>query len=517
MSYSDQDIEKKADDFSISDEHYGQETTEVTKTGFGGIYANIMEMFHGETRGIERVPEEEKTQTSIFGCASMWLSANLVIATFSLGALSYSVFGLDFGTSVLTIIFFNLLGGAPVAFFSIHGAKTGLRQMILSRFLVGDLAMRIFSLINVICCVGWGAVNIMSSAQLLHIVNNFALPPWAGCLILVLLTIIVTFFGYNVIHSYEKYAWIPNVACFIAIIARLSIADVFVAGLPNGDGTFTTWGSGKTFAGSVLSFGSTVFGFAAGWTTFAADYTTYMKSNSNPYKIFFGVWAGLCLPLIFTMTLGAAAVTGIKTNETYATLYGEYSIGGLVYAILCKDSLGKFGEFLSVLLALSTVCNNIPNMYSIGLGAQALWSKFAKVPRVVWTVVGNALTLAICIPAYYEFESVMHNFMNLIGYYLAIYDAIALSEHFIYLKGFSGYDLDSYMDKSKLNPGFAGTFAFCCGVAGVVIGMNQTWYIGVLAEKIGLFGGDIGFELAFGFAFIAYNATRTFERNYFGR
>ncbi|KAG7915963.1 hypothetical protein KL927_003428 [Ogataea polymorpha] len=510
------DPEKKIDE-SLSDEPFVQETSEVEKTRLSGFYANIMSMFHGETRGIEMIPVQEKTQSSLWTCASMWLSANMVIATFNIGCLSYGVFGLDFGTSVLVIIFFNILGAIPVAFFSIHGAKFGLRQMVLSRYLVGDLAMRIFAFINVVACVGWGAVNIMASAQLLNIVNNHALPAWAGCLIIIILTIIVTFFGYNVIHAYEKWSWIPNVVVFIAIIARLSIDDVFVAGIPNDDGTYTNWGSGETFAGSVLSFGGTIFGFAAGWTTYAADYTTYMKPNSNPYRIFFSVLGGLCFPLIFTMILGAAAVTGIKTNQTYADLYSEYSVGGLVYAILVEHSLHRFGEFLCVLLALSTVCNNLPNMYSIALGAQAFWSPLAKVPRVVWTVVGNCLTLAICIPAYYHFESVVENFMNIIGYYLAIYDAISLSEHFFYLKGFSGYNMEIYNNKKLLNPGYAGAFAFCCGAAGTAVGMDQTWYAGVIGRKIGEFGAEIGFELAFGFAFIAYNVTRPLERKYFGR
>ncbi|GME81839.1 unnamed protein product [Ambrosiozyma monospora] len=474
-------------------------------------------MFHGETRGIEKIPEEEKTQTSMWTAASMWFSANLVIATFSLGALSYSVFNLDFGTSVLCIIFFNILGACPVAFYSGFGARFGLRQMVLSRYLVGDIGMRIFALINCIACVGWGAVNIMSSAQLLHIVNGGVLPPWAGCLILVICTILVTFFGYNVIHAYEKWSWIPNLCVFIAIICRLAMDGVFKAGLPNDDGTYTTWGSGKTFAGGVLSFGGTIFGFAAGWTTYAADYTVYMRTDSNQYRIFFTVLGGLCFPLIFTMILGAAAVTGIKTNEKYATLYDEYSIGGLVYAILCQDSLHRFGEFLSVVLAMSTVCNNIPNMYSIALGAQCFWSQFAKVPRIVWTIVGNCLTLAICIPAYYSFESVMENFMNIIGYYLAIYDAITLSEHFIHIGGFKNYDVSGYNDKSKYNPGWAGAFAICCGAAGVVIGMDQTWYVGKVGGLIGKFGGDIGFELAGAFAFIGYNLTRPFEKKYFGR
>lgn len=512
------DINKKAYQESYSDGPVViEKADEVESSRLGSFYSNLMSMFHGETRGIERIPEEEKTQTSVYTAGTMWLSANMVIATFSLGALSYSLFDLDFGTSFLVIFFFSVLGALPVAFFSVFGAKFGLRQMILSRFLVGNVGMRIFAFINVVACVGWGAVNIMSSAQLLHIVNNGALPPWAGCLILVICTIIVTFFGYNAIHMYEKWSWIPNFVCFIAIIARLSMAHVFKAGIQNDAGEWVTWGSGKTFAGDVLSFGGTVFGFAAGWTTYAVDYTTYMRKDSSSVKIFFGVLIGLCFPLIFTLTLGAAAVTGIKTNETYANLYDEYSIGGLVYAILVEKSLHGFGQFLCVLLALSTVCNNIPNMYSIALGAQALWYPFSKVPRVVWTVLGNAATLAICIPAYYKFADVVDNFMNLIGYYLAIYDAICLTEHFVFRKGFSGYNVEDYDDLKKINPGWAGAFAFCCGAAGVVVGMNQTWYMGVLAKKIGDYGGDIGFELAAGFSFVGYMIARPLERKYFGR
>lgn len=77
----------------------------------------------------------------------------------------------------MTIFFFNALGAFSFAFFSIFGVKLGLRQMILSKFLVGDYAMRIFALINMVACVGWGAVNVIVLAQLLNIVNNGALPP----------------------------------------------------------------------------------------------------------------------------------------------------------------------------------------------------------------------------------------------------------------------------------------------------------------------------------------------------
>lgn len=61
--------------------------------------------------------------------------------------------------------------------------------------------------------------------------------------------------------------------------------------------------------------------------------------------------------------------------------------------------------------------------------------------------------------------------------------------------------------------------AFCFGVFGAVMGMSQVWFLGPIGKLIGnpMFGGDIGFELAFGFTFVAYFVLRTLERKYFQR
>jgi purine-cytosine permease-like protein len=219
------------------------------------------------------------------------------------------------------------------------------------------------------------------------------------------------------------------------------------------------------------------------------------------------------------MILGAACMTGILTNPVFLSNYNENSIGGLFYAILVHDSLHGFGEFCVVLMAITTVANNIPNMYSLALSAQTVWSVSRKVPRVVWTIIGSGLSVAIAIPAYFYFSAVMQNFMNIIGYWLAIYSSIALSEHFIYRKGTSGYNIDDYENKDKLPVGYAAMFAFVCGVAGALVGMSQVWWIGPLGKLIGdpTYGGDIGFELGFAFSFIGFNATRWLELKYVGR
>lgn len=93
--------------------------------------------FKIEQRGIERVPEDERTDTSYLNVGTMWLSANMVISSFAIGVLGKQLFFLGFVDALLTVLFFNLLGIMTVCFYSTFGPAFGLRQMILSRFWFG--------------------------------------------------------------------------------------------------------------------------------------------------------------------------------------------------------------------------------------------------------------------------------------------------------------------------------------------------------------------------------------------
>lgn len=72
----------------------------------------------------------------------MWMATSMAISTFPLVTLSIGAFDPP-RDATLTIAFFNLLSTIPVAYFSVFRARTGLRQMVFSRF---PLAVRIFIL-----------------------------------------------------------------------------------------------------------------------------------------------------------------------------------------------------------------------------------------------------------------------------------------------------------------------------------------------------------------------------------
>ncbi len=345
-------------------------------------------------------------------------------------------------------------------------------------------------------------------AQLLHAVNQ-DVPGWAGILIIAVSTLLICTFGYKIVHAYERWSWIPSFIIFLVVLGEFAHSGQFNSMLP--------MSTGAAEAGSVLSFSASVYGFATGWTSYAADYTVYKPANSSKTSIFWWTFVGLWFPLVFTELLGAAVMTATVSNPDYLDAYFNGGIGGLLATVLVPP-LGRFGEFCVVMLALSIIANNCPNIYSVSLTLQVLSSKTQAVPRFVWVFLGTCAYIAISIPGYDHFESWLENFMLVIGYWLAIYEAISLSEHFIFKGGFSGYRPEDYTNPKAMPPGYAAIFSFGLGIMGAVLGMAQVWFTGPIGKLCGAdFGGDVGFELAFAFAGVGYIGLRAIEKSIFKR
>jgi purine-cytosine permease-like protein len=243
----------------------------------------------------------------------------------------------------------------------------------------------------------------------------------------------------------------------------------------------------------------------------------YQPVDRKRTTVFLWTFAGLFFPLVFTELLGAAIMTAAATDEAFLNAYFEHHIGGILAEVLVPP-LGRFGEFCVVVLALSIVANNCPNIYSVSLSLQVLARQTQAVPRFVWVFLGTCAYVAISIPGYDNFTLWLENFMLVIGYWLAIYEGVALMEHFVFRRGMNGYVPEHYTDAGRLPPGLAAGAAFAVGVAGAVLGMAQVWFTGPIGKLCGAdFGGDVGFELGFAFSAITYLCLRPFEKSYFKR
>lgn len=325
--------------------------------------------------------------------------------------------------------------------------------------------------LNVIACIGWSTINSIVGGQALRAVStSHQIPEAAAIVIIAIMTMIFALFGYRYVHLFERYSWMP-----VAVIFLISLG---LAAPSFNSGPFA--GSGPAEAAGVLSFGAAIAGFALGWSSLAADYTVHLPEDVSGARVFWLTYVGLNLPLILVESLGAATATA--TRADWAALVESGDVGALLAATLSRA--GGFGRFLQVILALSIVANNIPNMYSFALTFQVLGRTAQRIPRVFLVLLGTTVYIILALVGASHFESWLDTLLVLLSYWLVIFDTVLIEEHLIFRRGlWRNYNPEDYKRPENLPLGFAAALAAGVGVMGAVLGMATQWYVGVLGRK----------------------------------
>lgn len=161
--------------------------------------------------------------------------------------------------------------------------------------------------------------------------------------------------------------------------------------------------------------------------------------------------------------------------------------------------------------------NNIPNNYSFALHAQNLGQWAIRIPRVVMVTFGFIAAIIVgCCAAEY-FSDTLQTLLSVIGYWTVIHITLVMEEHFIFRRGWKGYDFDAWNSAANLPFGWAAIGAFAFGFLGAALGMKTAWYSGPIASLIGKKGANIGHELTFAFSGVVFPLFRWIEKHYGGQ
>jgi purine-cytosine permease-like protein len=331
-------------------------------------------------------------------------------------------------------------------------------------------------------------------------VSNGSLTHDAGILIISLLSLVISFCGFRVLHYYETYAFVPAVVV-IAIAAGCGGSTL------RNQATFE-----PAAAPAVLSFGMIVASYMIPWAAIASDLTTYFDPKVPSWRVFAYTYAGLALPTILLMTLGAAIAGALPSNDEWTRAYEANLVGGVLAAMLA--SAGGFGKFCVVVLSLTLLGNTGGTMYAITLNFQTLVPWLVRVPRYVFAVVVTAIVVPTAIRAADDFFLNLENFVGLIGYWSAAFVGIVVTEHLVFRGGRAdSYDHEAWSDWRRLPVGAAALASGVLCFAAVVPCMAQVWWTGPVAKTT----GDIGFELALVVSALLYVPLRWAEKRYVGR
>lgn len=447
-----------------------------------------------EARGISPVPLEDRVGRPYSKIFFVWFSMNFNILSFSAGTLGPVAFGLGLRDTCLTILFFNLLICAFPAYFTTWGPKLGMRQMIITRYSFGYYGVIIPCIMNLIGMIGFSILNCILGGQALASVSSDNLSWTVGIVVIAVISLLVSFCGYNVLNWYERLAWIP---VFITFIIALGVG-----------GKHLSNPSPPTPASpqSILSFASTLAGFAITYSGLSSDFTSYFKPNVSSWRLFFSAYLGFLLPIVCIQCLGAAVVVVTGNVPDWEAGYEGGDVGGLLEAML--HPVGNFGKFLTVLLSLSVAANIAATFYSTSINIQVFIPVLIAVPRYVFSIVATAIVVPLAIVGAHRFYDTLINFLGIIGYWASAYVAIILIEHLYFRKNDpSHYDEKSWNVPARLPTGIAAIAAGLMSFAVVIPSMEQAWFAGPIARST----GDIGFEVAFAGTAILYFPFRWLE------
>jgi nucleobase:cation symporter-1, NCS1 family len=404
-----------------------------------------------------------------------WTSPNMEFATIFVGVLGVAVFGLGFWEAALAIILGSAIGGIVQGALSVRGPRYGVPQMVLSRLGFGYWGNALPAGLNSVTAgIGWFAVNSVSGAFALNVLTH--LPKVLCLLIIVVVQVAVAFFGYNLVHLFERYAF-P-----ILTVIFLIAAGVILSKAHPGAHHSTIPG------GFLLTFGAS-FGYAAGWNPYAADYTRYLKPSASKTAIAWWSGLGLFLSCALLEIVGAAAATLTGSNAAGSNPTGAFT--GLLATPLADATL--------LAIALGAVSANVLNIYSGALSFTAIGIKLPLGLRRAIVALGfGTIGFFLAWSALPNAGTRYENFLLIIAYWIAPWLAVYFCD--LWLRR----DPDEALLFSTRRTNWAGPVAMLIGM-GISIWLfsNQTEYVGVVPTHAPS-AGDLTFEAGFVITALVY-------------
>jgi NCS1 family nucleobase:cation symporter-1 len=405
-----------------------------------------------------------------------WVSPNMEFATIFVGIIGVWFFGQSFWMASLAIVLGTALGSVSMGALAARGPLFGVPQMVLSRIGFGFLGNILPAGINaVVAGIGWFAVNSVSGAFALN-----ALLGWNSkicLLIIVLVQLAVAFFGHNLVHMFERWAFPFLVVIFAiasVVILSKSHPGAHVAGVPGG---------------FLITFGA-AFGYAAGWNPYASDYTRYLPPDTNQRAT--GLWAGLgvLVSCVALEIVGAAAATITSIGK-----FADNPTAGFTSHLPTG-----LADVTLLAIALGAICANALNVYSGSMSFLALGVRLPlTLRRAIVAIVFGVVGFFVALSGLHDAGAKYNNFLLVIAYWIGPWLGVFFADQILR----RGKRVDGFLFDRKHNP-WAGFAAMAIAMAvSIYFFAHQTDYIGLVPTHNPHFG-DISFEVGFVLAALLY-------------
>ncbi|KAJ5166833.1 uncharacterized protein N7482_005614 [Penicillium canariense] len=407
-----------------------------------------------ESRGIQPVPLEERepvTSSTSLHMMLMWFSMSLATNNIIVGSMGTLVLGLSFQDAAICAI--------------------------VARYFMGYYPSKVCTLLNIFTNLGYAMVNSVVGGQILSKVSGGHISVLVGIVVVALSSWAMAMFGMRIFQIYERFAWLPQLMVLCVMLGSAGPHFDFKTHTPVSPGRLNA---------KRITFFSLCLSIALAWAPLAADYYVYYPPHIKRWRTCAVTMLGCAQAMLITLLLGI----GLGTMMV------------------------RFGKFCAVINVLALVANNTPGAYSMGMNLQMLGDVFGRVPRPIFTTLATVVYTACAMGGRNSLYEIFKGFLPLIGYWVVIWLIVVIEEDLIFRR-MTGYDWSAWNTPQRLPVGIAATVSFVIGWAGAIIGMDQAYYSGLLAQIAS--GADLGLWTGAGFTAVVFPPLRAFERWYFRR
>jgi len=444
----------------------------------------ISEVPRLEDKTIQPIPLNERhgKARDLF---TIWFGSNIMIMTIVTGGLATTVFGLDLVSALVGIILGNLIGAVFMALHSAQGPQLGVAQMIQTRGQFGSYGALLIVFIVVIMYAGFFAANLVFGGEAMAAVNP-GISVDAGIVIIGVVSVIATIFGYRIIHAYAK---------FLSIVAGLALVLAFiwillVNGLPAGllqQGDFNWVGFMGTISVSAL--------WQLAYAPYVSDYSRYLPQGTGSRSAFWASYSGCVLGTLFPMVLGA--VVGSVALSLSGDPAGMDIVGDLGVQLqpLTVVIIGIFCLGVAASNAMNLYCGVLCSL-TVGQTFKPDWMPKAKT-RSVAAVLLFALAVSVALFARDNFILFYTNFLSFLMYVLVPWTAINLVDYYLLRHGdyrvedffrrdggvygrFNWAAIGCYIAGALIQLPFSATAVFTGPFAAAMGGVDLSWIVGLV-------------------------------------
>jgi NCS1 family nucleobase:cation symporter-1 len=375
---------------------------------------------------------------------------------------------------VLAIVVGTAVGSITQAVLSARGPSHGVPQMVLSRLGFGYWGNAFPAGLNAVTAgIGWFAVNSVSGTFALNTLTH--LPKPLCLVIIVAVQVVIAFFGHNLVHAFERYAF-PVLAIIFLITTVVILAKSHTGYHPAAFG-------GGTTGGFLIATGA-AFGYAVGWNPYAADYSRYFKPDTSRKAI--ALWTGLGLFLSCAVLEIAGAGSATLTSSPSASPTAAFT-GHLPTAL---------ADLTLLAIAIGAVAANVLNIYSGALSFVAMGIRLPlALRRAIVALVFGVIGFIVALTGLHDAGAKYTNFLLIIAYWIAPWLAVVFCDQYLRRRTPLTEIEPMLFDRKHTN--WAGPVAMIAGmVVSIWLFSNQTEYVGLVPKHYpGV--GDITFEVGF--------------------